>query len=149
MKKSIGKDIKSPIERRRFLEDNADAVEKKGYMKPFTPEQLQGHKEELANTLIEISSIEDEFATAKAEYKGRLKPLVEKKGQMVSNIKAKAEYVYEDCFKFVDRDKRVTEYYNADGDLIEERPSTADEMQMTIFAMSRDNAGEQKTAVNQ
>ena len=46
-------------------------------MKPFTPEQLQGHKEKLANVSIEISDIEMEQKEANAEYKSRLKPLKE------------------------------------------------------------------------
>ena len=149
MAKTIGKDIQSLIERRRFLEDNADSVEEKGYMKPYTPEELQGHKESLANTMSAISAIEEELAGVKAEYKAKLKPLQEKKSQMVANIKAKAEYVTENCFKFVDRDARMTEYYNAEGDLVEARPSTADEMQMNLFAMNRANSDEYRDAVNQ
>ena len=149
MSKTIGKDIQSLIERLRFLEDNADSVEEKGYMKPYTPEELQGHKESLANTMIAISAIEEELAGVKAEYKAKLKPLQEKKSQMVANIKAKAEYVTENCFKFVDRDARMTEYYNAEGDLVEARPSTADEMQMNLFAMNRADSDEYRDAVNQ
>lgn len=149
MAKTIGKDIQSLIERRRFLEDNADSVEKKGYMKPYTPEELQGHKESLANTMIAISAIEEELQAVKTEYKAKLKPLQEKKSQMVANIKAKAEYVTENCFKFVDRDARMTEYYNAEGDLVEARPSTADEMQMNLFAMNRADSDEYRDAVNQ
>lgn len=43
--KTIGKDIANPIQREQFIKDNADGVENKGYMKAYTPEQLQGHKE--------------------------------------------------------------------------------------------------------
>lgn len=138
MKKTIGKDIADAVARRRFLEDNADEIEEKGYMKAFTPEELQGHKESLANTMIQISSIEEELQVVKTEFKARLNPLQEKKSQMVANIKAKAQYVTEQCFKFVDRDARMTEYYNADGDLVEARPATADEMQMNVFALNRE-----------
>ena len=146
-KKSIGKDIQNPVERRRFLEDNADGVEKKGYMKPFSPEELQGHKEKLADTMIAIAAEESSFDAAKVAHKAALKPLLEQKRQMVENIKAKADYVVEECYKFVDREARMTEYYNADGDLVEARPSTADEMQMNIFALQRGEQQEQ--AVNE
>lgn len=60
MMQGLGKDIQDPEQRKRFLKDNADSVVEKTYMKPFTPEQLQGHKEELANTAIEINDIEAE-----------------------------------------------------------------------------------------
>jgi hypothetical protein len=37
----------------------------------------------------------------------------------------------------VDQDEKMVAYYNADGDLIEERPATADELQGTIFQIQR------------
>ena len=102
--KTMGKDIANPIQREQFIKDNADACENKGYMKAYTPEELQGHKEKLANVSIEISE-----------------------------IKAKAEYVNEVCYRFTDRDAKMTEYYNRDGDLVEMRPATAEELQPTLF----------------
>lgn len=134
--KGIGKDIKKRAQRIQFLRDNAHGVEEKGYMKPYTPEELQGHKEQLANTMIQISAIEAELAEVKAEFKGKLKPLREKQSQMVGNIKAKAEYVTEECYRFTDDETRVTSFYNADGDCIEERPATADELQPNLFKMT-------------
>ena len=133
MDKSIGKEYPNRMQRESFLKDNCDTVEEKGYMKPYTSEQLQGHKENLANTSIEIAEIEAELKHIQAEYKGRLKPLKEAKDQMVSNIKAKSEYVREICYKFTDQEAKQTGYYNSDGDLIEERPATADELQPTLF----------------
>lgn len=102
-------------------------------MKPYTPEELQGHKENLANVSIEIAEIEAEMKQVQAEYKGRLKPLKESRANMVSNIKAKSEYVTEVCYRFTDREARMTEYYNDEGDMIECRPATADELQPTLF----------------
>ena len=84
----------------QFIKDNADACENKGYMKAYTPEELQGHKEKLANVSIEISEIENEIKEIKKEYAERLKPLKEARENMVSNIKAKAEYVNEVCYRF-------------------------------------------------
>ena len=109
MEKTMGKDIANPVQREQFIKDNADKVENKGYMKPYTPEELQGHKEKLANVSIEIAEIEAEMKQVQAEYKGRLKPLKEARANMVSNIKAKAEYVTEPCYRFTDakKNKRV------------------------------------------
>ena len=131
--KTIGKDIANPIQREQFIKDNADGVENKGYMKAYTPEQLQGHKEKLANVSIEIAEIEAELKEVQAEYKGRLKPLKEARANMVSNIKAKAEYVHEPCYRFTDRAEKQTCYYKANGDLVELRPATAEELQPTLF----------------
>lgn len=137
MEKTIGKEYKNAREREAFLKDNCDKVEEKGYMKPYSTEELQGPKENLANVSIEIAEIEAEKKAQDAYYKGQLKPLVEQRSQMVSNIKSKSEYVKEVCFKFVDQEAKETGFYNADGDLIECRPATADELQPTIFSMAR------------
>ena len=74
---------------------------------------------------------------ANAEYKSRLKPLKESRDEMVSNIKAKSKYVKEVCYKFTDQKEKETGYYNNEGDLIESRPATADEMQPSLFAPMR------------
>lgn len=147
MDKHLGKDIENLVAREAFLKDNCDKVEEKGYMKPYTPEEMQQRKEELANASIEIAEIEQEAKEAAAHYKGRLKPLKEARANIVSNIKAKAEYVKELCYKFVDQEARETGYYNREGDLIESRPATADEMQPTLFAVRGFNQAD-KTGTN-
>ena len=133
MDKHLGKDIANLVARESFLKDNCDKVEEKGYMKPYTPEELQQRKEELANASIEIAEIEQEAKEAAAHYKGKLKPLKETRARMVGDIKSKSEYVKELCYKFVDQEARETGYYNKEGDLIESRPATAEELQPTFF----------------
>ncbi len=58
MDRAIGLEIEDLLARQQFLTDNCDAVVDKGYMKPYTPEELQGHKENLANISIEIAGLE-------------------------------------------------------------------------------------------
>ena len=135
MEKFLGKEYTGTM-RETFLKDNCEKVENKGYMKPFTPEQLQGHKERLADLSIQIESIEDAQKTAAAEFKATLKPLTKQRSATISNIRQKAEYVNELCYKFVDRETRLTGYYNADGELIEQRQATADELQPTLFSIA-------------
>lgn len=137
MEKLLGQDYKNPTQREQFLKDNCDACETKGYMRQYTPEELQGHKERLANVSIEITEIEAEKKQVDAAFKGRLKPLKESRAIMVSNIKSKAEYVNEICYRFTDQDTKETGYYNKEGVLVECRPATADELQTTIFSVVR------------
>lgn len=47
MERELGKDLEQGKKRVAFLMDNCDAVEEKGYMKPFTPEELARMKESL------------------------------------------------------------------------------------------------------
>lgn len=137
MERELGQEYKNLAQREAFLKDNCDACEQKGYMKPYTPEELQGHKEKLANVSIEIAEIEAEKKQVEADFKGRLKPLKESRAIMVSNIKSKAEYVNEMCYRFTDQETKETGYYNKEGILVECRPATADELQPNIFSMVR------------
>lgn len=137
MERELGQEYKNLAQREAFLKDNCDACEQKGYMKPYTPEELQGHKEKLANVSIEIAEIESEKKQVEADFKGRLKPLKESRAIMVSNIKSKAEYVNEVCYRFTDQETKETGYYNKEGILVECRPATADELQPNIFSMVR------------
>lgn len=133
MDKSLGQDINDAARRKLFLQDNADEVVKKTYMKQYSVPELQGKKEDLASIEIEISEIETEKQTVISEIKGRLKPLYERKVQLVGNIKAKAELVTEECYRITDQEAGVTGFYNSNGDLIEMRQATADEMQGQLF----------------
>jgi len=133
VQKQIGKEYSNKAEREAFLKDNCDKVENKGYMKPFTPEQLQGHKENLAELSIQIEQVEDEKKESARQFKAELDPMTKQRSEMVRNIRQKAEYVNELCYKFIDREDRQTAYYNSEGDLIELRPATADELQPTLF----------------
>ena len=137
MERELGQDIKNPIQGEAFLKDNCDACEKISYMKPYNPEELQRHKEELAKVSIEIAEIEAKKKQVEADFKGRLKPLKESRAIMVSNIKSKAENVNEVCYRFTDQETKETGYYNIEDILVECRPATADELQPNIFSMVR------------
>jgi hypothetical protein len=45
MERELGKDVEAGKKRITFLMDNCDAVEEKGYMKHYTPEELAKLKE--------------------------------------------------------------------------------------------------------
>ena len=134
MDKQLGKEY-PPEQRIRFLQDNADKIEEKTYMRRFTPDELRQKKDQLADTSITLSEIEDEKKLLLQDIKQREAPLKSEKKVLLSNIKHKAEEVKEECYKFIENDE--VGYYNAEGDLIEQRPAYPDERQGTIFQISR------------
>jgi hypothetical protein len=144
MKRELGKDFQQGEERRQFLADNADAVEKKEYMRHFTPEELLKKKEGLSETCISINDIEEELKEIKKEYAEKLKPLVERKKRVLGELKKKAELVEEDCYKFIDAEAREVGFYNANGELIESRPAYSEELQTTMFQVIRKTGTEDK-----
>lgn len=137
MERELGKDLEQGKKRVAFLMDNCDAVEEKGYMKPFTPEELVRMKESLSETDIEINDIEEEKRDAMKDFKARLEPLTAERKKTLEGLKKKAEFVTERCFKFIDQEIREVGYYNENGDLIESRPAYSEEMQTTLFQLGR------------
>lgn len=112
MERELGKDLEQGKKRVAFLMDNCDAVEEKGYMKPFTPEELARMKENLSETDIEINDIEEEKKDAMKDFKARLEPLTTERKKTLEGLKKKAEFVTERCFKFIDQEAREVGYYN-------------------------------------
>jgi len=101
MDKHLGKDIENLVARESFLKDNCDKVEEKGYMKPYTPEELQQRKEELANASIEIMEIEEEpKAPVKTNLSGTIGTVVE---YLTKRINAE-QFMQKDCHILVDRE---------------------------------------------
>lgn len=139
--KGLGKEYADPQQRKQYLADNADSVVEKTYMRRFTPEELQSRKEELANVSISINDIENEKKAALYEFKERLKPLAEKRGLLIEDIRKKAETVTGNCYCFVVEEERMTYVINEDGDCIEAHPCTADELQKTVFQPMRLKTG--------
>ncbi len=137
IERELGKDMPQGEVRKKFLEDNCDAVEKKGYMKPFTPEELTEMKDELAEVAIEINDIETAKKEAMKAFNHELEPHKEEKKTLLSSLKNKAEFIEEECYKFVDKEARTVGYYNSNGDLIESRAAYATELQGTIFQINR------------
>ena len=137
MDKFLGQDVPEK-DRWQFLEDNADAVEKIGYTHRFSPNELAQKKESLAEVSIKVNDIEIEKKEAMVDFKDRLKPLNEEKGKLLDNIKKGSEFVEnEECVKILCHDEKMAGYYNKLGELVYSRPIMPQEMQKTIFSITR------------
>lgn len=135
--KEVMKGCKNKLERIAFLKDNCDKVIEKSYSKNFTPAELQQYKEKLVEVCDKIDALEDKKKSTIKEFKLEIDPLNSKRKEMIGNIRSKAKLVTENCFQFTDREARVTEFYNDEGDCIEVRPATADELQVGLFTNLR------------
>lgn len=137
MDKFLGQEIPEQ-ERWKFLQDNADAVEKIGYTHRFTPEELAQKKETLAEVSITINDVEMEKKQVMEEFKERLKPLIEAKHELLDHIKRGSEFVEnEECVKILYHEEKMAGYYNRLGELVYSRPIMPQEMQKTIFNINR------------
>lgn len=136
MEKVLFADL-SEKERIQMLSDNADTVEEVGYMKAFTPEEMETMKDRLSKIVIDINDIDEEKKAVNDEFKLRKKPLETEKQELLANIKSKSEYVVEDCYKFCDHDEQMVGFYNKQGVLVDCRPMRPDERQTTLFQALR------------
>ncbi len=141
MEKSIGKDIADKAQRKQFLLDNCDAVEERGYMKHLSNRQIEERKNALAEISIQIKEIETKKKEINDVFKLQLKPLTEEKEDLIDVLKTKALFVNEKVYKFVDRETRMTEWYNAEGDMIDSRPANIDELPDNVFSVARNATG--------
>ena len=141
MEKFLGQDIPES-QRWEFLKDNADAVEKIGYMHRFTPEELAQKKELLSEACIKINDIEAEKKEVMDEFKERLKPYNEEKSQLLHDIKNGSEYVDNaECVKILYHEEKTAGFYNKLGELVYSRPIMPQEMQKTIFNLNTGTNG--------
>ncbi len=138
MQRVLGQEIKDPEQRKQFLSDNADKVEKIDYHKAFDSEQLAQKKTDFANKSIRIAALEDEIKDFKEKIGEELKPLREDTKNLLNDIKSKGRIVNEECYLFLDEEERMIGYYNAEGVLVQSRPATREELQKTIFADLRE-----------
>jgi hypothetical protein len=127
-------------ERKEYLENSADAVEDLGYTKPFKPEEIIVFKDDLSTTMIEYDILDGELDKIKDEYKAKMKPLKEETKELLTNIKNKAKFLNEKCYKFIEGQEAG--YYNADGELVYQRPLLPGEAQKTIFSVKREGTND-------
>lgn len=131
MEKALGQEY-SKVQRIQFLTDNCDKIEEAGYMKPFSQDEIAEMKDQLSTVAIEINDIESEKKDVMKSFKEKLSPLSDRKTALLGHIKTKAEYVKEECFKFIDHSEHMVGIYNSEGMLIEARPTRPDEGQLIM-----------------
>lgn len=119
------------------LDANCDSVEEITYTRRFSPEELSQMRNQLAERSIEESDIEARKKEMTDRFKDELKPIVKSKGLLLHKLKSKTEECTESCFKYINREERIVGYYNSDGELVSARPLNAQEMQKTIFEVTK------------
>lgn len=124
-------------QRAGFLEDNCDAVEEMSYLKKFKPDEILEMKNRLSDVSIEVNDIDIEKKEIAKDFKLKADPLVKEKKEILGLIKNKAILVKEKCFKFIDQENEKVFFYNAIGDVVDERPILPSERQKTIFSIEK------------
>ena len=127
-------------DRKQTLADSADSIEDLGYTKPFTPEEIRVFKDDLSTAMITYDQLDDELDKVKDEFKLKMKPLKDETKLLLTNIKNKASFINEKCYKFVEGEE--VGYDNADGELVYQRPILPGEKQKTVFQVMREGTND-------
>ena len=135
-----------PAERMEMLDAQADEVVEENYLRPYENAELQKARQEYVNLSLQMTEIKAEEDDIKQQFKERKSPVQKEMDKVLGNIKQGGEYVKGKLYKIVDREERVTGFYDEDGKLINQRKSLPNELQGTLFSTIRMNA---KTGTNE
>lgn len=135
-----------PAERMEMLDAQADEVVEENYLRPYENAELQKARQEYVNLSLQMTEIKAEEDEIKQQFKERKAPVQKEMDKVLGNIKQGGEYVKGKLYKIVDREERVTGFYDEDGKLINQRKSLPNELQGTLFTTIRMNA---KTGTNE
>lgn len=135
-----------PAERMEMLDAQADEVVEENYLRPYENAELQKARQEYVNLSLQMTEIKAEEDEIKQQFKERKATVQKEMDRVLGNIKQGGEYVKGKLYKIIDRDERVTGFYDEDGKLINQRKSLPNELQGTLFTTIRMNA---KTGTNE
>lgn len=127
-------------ERMEMLDAQADEVVEENYLRPYENAELQKARQEYVNLSLQMTEIKAEEDEIKQQFKERKAPVQKEMDKVLGNIKQGGEYVKGKLYKIVDREERVTGFYDEDGKLINQRKSLPNELQGTLFTTIRMNA---------
>lgn len=135
---TLGHEYEDLEEREDFLANNADSVEKMEFIKRFNSDELMKKKDLFALQSARASDIEEEIKDFREQKKAELKPIKEEISSLLKEIKQKGSMVNEKVYKFVDREAKMTAFYDKEGNLVSSRPATRDELPSNVYSINRD-----------
>ncbi len=128
----------TPVEQReQILRDSCDQILERSYTRKFDQAEINEKRADLANVSIQMQELEQELAEYRATIKWKIKPLSERYGKILEELKTGGELIKGDCYKFVDEDEKMVGIYSPEGYKLEERPMTQEERQRTIMSVIR------------
>lgn len=144
MKQCLAFKEQSQKEILEMLQANANDTGQENFVRPYTPKVLAETEQKLMSGLKEMKKLQNKLAKIKKDYAGKIKPLKENNDNLLTNVELKGEMVLEEVFYFVDHDERKVGTYDANGNLVSERPARADELHMSANVFQMPNTPEER-----
>ena len=78
----------TPVEQRaQILRDSCDEVVEKSYLSKFSQEETNELRANLVEVQIQMQELTENFDVVKADFKGKMKPLQERIGKMLDDLR--------------------------------------------------------------
>ena len=138
MPQAIYQDL-APEERLAKIKETADQVVDHNYKRPYTEEEVTEIRKKVSDLCVQISDLERELASVKAQYKAAITPLEANREDLIGDLRSGGDYVDEKCYVFMDFNIDKAGLYNGDGILLNQKDITPEMSQSTIFSALRDN----------
>lgn len=123
----------APADRIDALRDTADKIEQTRYFRKLTPEELDIKREELSETAIKLSDIQNEMKETNDKFKERMKPLKDSLTGLIYEVKTKQAECEGIVYHLANHDTGMMESYDDKGDLIGSRRLRPEERQSNLF----------------
>jgi predicted transcriptional regulator len=130
MKRLFGNE--SSEDRLRLLKDNCVAVVKHQYSRRYTHAELVELRDRLSELVLRQDEIKRAQAEVTKEYKEQLRPIKDELGRVCCGLRDKARTVREECYVLSNHETGMAEYFNADGEMVFERPLDVSERQENL-----------------
>lgn len=144
LEKVLGQEYTDKEDRYNFLRDNCDCIEELDYTKELSKDRREELKETLVDKNVQLRDVKADKRSADEiykeqdkGYKNQIKHLESENEDIAKTLKEKAEFVSEDCFKFIDEETRTVGYYDHEGVLRYTRPIRPEERQKTLQMQMR------------
>ena len=125
------------IERTKLIRDAATKCETDfTYPKALDEKEVNRLKDEYTKNAIAMAKHEERKKEFMEHWKSEVKPLKLEMGEQMGMIRSRVEEVTEDVYLLVEHDEQMTGYYNANGELVYQRPMMPDEQQFSIVDAS-------------
>lgn len=126
-----------PEEKRAMkLESISEGMEQRDYSVFLTQEELTLKKAQFTSLAIQEARLVDKKNEFLIEIKAEIKPIQIEKTNLLDEIKSGTIQENGVCYKLVDMETKMVGFYNKRGQLVEQRPMTIDDRQLTIKAAS-------------
>lgn len=115
----------------------ADEVVERDYFKKLSPEEITSKRALFTNLSLDVRKKNQEKKDLVYAIKEELKPLQKEVETLAVELNTGFAKYHGKLFGTIDHDRRVVEYCNEEGDIIETRPATIEELSMLTIAHSR------------